>query len=133
MYFHKNEFWLDNIIVGRNHVQLNWYVLVPLFPTLDVSKFLHVVFLYWGCMENSVVKGRHSIQSVRKHKIKSVCVHPTKTKDEIVDNWYMFLQKLSEYKISECSIQRNLIVRYKMNSKISSQDNKHCESHYYVK
>ena len=85
MYFHKNEYnesfvWLDNIIVGRNHVQLNWYVLVPLFPTLNVSKFLHVVFLYWGCMENSVVKGRHSIQSVRKNKIKSVCVHPTKTK-----------------------------------------------------
>ena len=54
--------------------------LVPLFPTFDVSKFLHVVFLYWGCMENSVVKGRHSIQSVRKNKIESVCVHPTKIK-----------------------------------------------------
>ena len=42
-----------------------------------------------GCMENSVVKGRHSIQNVRKNKIKSVCVHPTKTKTgRIIDTCF---------------------------------------------
>ena len=40
-------------------------------------------------MENSVVKGRHSIQNVRKNKIKSVCVHPTKTKTgRIIDTCF---------------------------------------------
>ena len=94
--------YYQNVFLQERIIRLTWQhhywtkscsikliILVPLFPNLDVSKFLRVVFLYGGCMENSVVKGRHSIQSARKNKIKSVCVHPTKTKTgRIIDTCF---------------------------------------------